>query len=709
LSSLKGFSQNFADKDYYLVDSLEIDIVSESDKSLIDSCLTCFHQEKQDTGKVNCISTIVEGSWDDKVWPKYNLWLYHFTRKKLKEKPSSKVAKKLSIELASALNNIGYYNSSKGDNIKALVFYKKSLKIQEKLGDKEGAATSLNNIGSIYNKQSDIPNALEYYHKSLKIYTDINNKTGLGQCLNNIGNIYQEQKDPNLALEYFHRGLTIYEKLNNKRAMATLLNNIGFAYFKKKNIPKTLEYYNKSLAIREILNDKKGIAISYNNIASTYEQLKENEKAMDYYQKSVAIYSEIKYKLGLSTSLNNIGRILYSEGKSVKSKKNILKGLEIAKEVGSPSNIKVSAHLLSQIYEEEGNGMKALKMHKLYLLMRDSAINETNQKSLIQQHAKYEYQKEKAVDDAEHDNLIAIKQKEKEKQRIISYAIAFGLFLVIIFAAFVFNRLKIARKQKLVIEVQNKEIVDSINYAKRIQEAILPSSEFFKELFPASFIYYKPKDIVAGDFYWMEKQDGHILFAVADCTGHGVPGAMVSVVCNNALNASVREHKLIDPGEILNKTREIVVEQFNKSQTTSISNIRDGMDIALGVLNIKTNTIYFSGAYNPLWILRSGASDLEEIKATRQSIGKMDNPKLFTTSSTELNKGDQIYLFSDGFADQFGGDQGKKIMRKRFKELLISSKTDSMEDQKTDLDTHFEQWKGDIEQIDDVCVMGIRI
>ena len=707
-------AQNYADSDYYLVDSLEIDKVTEGDKLLIDSCLTVYHQAKHDTDKLKSISKIVEESWDGNVWPKYNLWLYDFTQKKLKEKPNLSVTKRLSIGLASALNNIGYYHSTKGNSDEALKYYKRGLKIQEKLGDHDGVATSLNNIGSILNKQGDVPSSLDYYHRSLKIYQNIDNQQGLGQALNNIGNIYRNQDDPNLALEYFHRALKIFEKMDNKRAVATLLNNIGFAYFEKRNIPKALDYYNRSVVIREEINDKYGIGTSYNNMGSAYEHQHDNNKAMEYYLKGIAIYESIGHKLGLATTTNNVGRMYFNEGNTVKAKSFTLKSLQLAQEIGAPGNIEGAARLLSEIYEKEGNGLKALEMHKLYITMRDSVANESNQKAIIQQHAKYEYEKAKTVDDGERDKLIAIKQKEKEKQTVISYAAALGLILVMIFLLFVFNRLKITRKQKTVIETQNKEIVDSITYAKRIQEAILPSPELINELFPNSFIYYKPKDIVAGDFYWIDKKGDNILFAVADCTGHGVPGAMVSVVCHNAMNSVIKEFNTIDPGEILNKSREIVVSQLNTAENTTAevglpTSIRDGMDIALCSLNTKTNELNYAGAYNPLWIIRKGSNEIEEIKANRQSIGKVDNPESFKTTSVKLNQGDIIYLFSDGYADQFGGEKGKKMMYKPFKKLLISMKDKSMNEQLNLIENHFQTWKGDLEQIDDVCVMGIKI
>ena len=222
-----------------------------------------------------------------------------------------------------------------------------------------------------------------------------------------------------------------------------------------------------------------------------------------------------------------------------------------------------------------------------------------------------------------------------------------------------------------------------------------------KEYLQESFILYKPKDIVAGDFYWLEQKDGKVLFASADCTGHGVPGAMVSVVCNNGLNRSVREHGLSDPGKILDKTREIVISEFEKSE----EDVKDGMDIAL--CSLEGNKLLYAGAHNPLWIIRNG--EIIETKANKQPIGKFDNLLPYTTHTFDLLKGDTFYIFSDGYPDQFGGERGKKYKSGNFKKFLISIQEYPMEEQHKLLDEEFENWKGKIEQIDDVCVIGVRV
>ncbi|MEZ4939150.1 MAG: SpoIIE family protein phosphatase [Crocinitomicaceae bacterium] len=353
---------------------------------------------------------------------------------------------------------------------------------------------------------------------------------------------------------------------------------------------------------------------------------------------------------------------------------------------------------------------------------------------------------------------------EKEQSRFIaeqekrnSYYSYGGLLLSVFFGIFIFNRFRVSQKQKKIIEEQkkqsdelrnlaehqkelveekNKEILDSINYAKRIQTAILPPDHLIKKSLPNSFVLYLPKDIVAGDFYWMETvgsskyqvdssqsqlgtdylEPTTILIAAADCTGHGVPGAMVSVVCNNGLNRSVREFGLTDPGKILDKTREIVIQEFEKSE----EEVKDGMDIAMvsieqqqeegsALAQHSCSKLKYSGAHNPLWIIRNGSNEIEEIKANKQPIGKYSEPEPFTTHHIELFSGDQVYIFSDGYADQFGGDKGKKMKSSNFKRYLLEIKDQDVQEQKLLLKNQFEKWRGEFEQLDDVCVIGFRV
>lgn len=260
-------------------------------------------------------------------------------------------------------------------------------------------------------------------------------------------------------------------------------------------------------------------------------------------------------------------------------------------------------------------------------------------------------------------------------------------------------------QQKELVEQKNKEITDSITYAKRIQEAILPPGSMLHSTLKDAFVLYKPKDIVAGDFYWLEEKNNTILLAAADCTGHGVPGAMVSVVCNNALNRAVREFDLNQPAQILNKVRDIVIETFNKSG----EDVKDGMDIALVsfYFNNDTTEIQYAGANNSLFVMSDGV--LKIIPADKQPIGKYALTESFTNHELKLKKGDTIYIFTDGYIDQFGGEKGKKLKFQGFIEVLQKIQNQSMKQQKKQLDDFFSTWKGPLEQVDDVCVIGVRL
>ncbi len=253
------------------------------------------------------------------------------------------------------------------------------------------------------------------------------------------------------------------------------------------------------------------------------------------------------------------------------------------------------------------------------------------------------------------------------------------------------------------LEKKNKEIIDSITYARRIQSTILPPVEEFSKKFREYFLLYLPKDIVAGDFYWLETHQGKTYFAVADCTGHGVPGAMVSVVCSSALTKALTEENRLIPGELLDCTKKIVVDKFSKSK----EKVKDGMDIVLCCLE-NNNRLLYSGANNPLWIYRAETGEIEEIFPDKQPVGMYPLNKNFETKTVELQENDVIYLFSDGFQDQFGGKRGKKLKAGRLKKYLTEIACEPLAVQREKLHAFFEEWKGNHEQIDDICILGIK-
>jgi tetratricopeptide (TPR) repeat protein/serine phosphatase RsbU (regulator of sigma subunit) len=626
-------------------------------------------------------------------------------------------------EVAATLHILGFVYHDRGDSEKGLEYFNKSLKLREEIDFKGGIGESLNNIGFIYQLRGDINRSLDYYLRAIKIFELINDKKNEAYLINNIAFLYQGQGDTTKALECYLKSLKLAQKINDKPGISGAYNNLAVIALNKGDAVKALDYSQKSLAIRRQTGDKKGVSASLNNIGSAYEKMDDinngdYSRALKYYLEAFEIRKSIADKNAVARSYNSIGNIYFKQKNYPKSLEFGNEGYKLCKELGFPIQISASAKLLYKIYKQINKPANALEMHEVFIHMRDSINNEETRKSSTKKQFQYEYDKKVTADSVrtiEEKKTVAIQLKQEQTQR---YALYGGLFLVLIFAGFMFNRFKVTQKQKLVIEQQKyiveekqKEIVDSITYAKRLQEAILPAEIHWSQNFKNGFVFYKPKDLVAGDFYWLEKVNDLVLFAVADCTGHGVPGALVSVVCSNALNRSVLEFGITNPGKILDKTRELVIATFEKSG----EEVKDGMDISLCCLNTKTKELLWAGANNPLWYLSSpfekGAEGdlMQEIKADKQPIGKYALQTPFTTHAVQLNTGDTLYLFTDGMADQFGGAQGKKFKYKRLKELLLNNKASTMDEQKAILESAFNAWKGELEQVDDVCVIGVRL
>ncbi len=608
-----------------------------------------------------------------------------------------------------------YWDSISNDCIQLLA--KPNITNQERDVVRNSLGATFNNTGFIYNNQGDVSDALKYFYRSLKLYEELKDDQGVARASNNIGLIYHEQGNIKMALKYYHKSLKIREEIGNKRGIANSLNNIGFIYESQENVPMALVYLNRSLAIYKELGEKQGVASSSNSIGVMQQRQGKIEEARTLHEQALAIQEEIGDKDGIAHSLNNIADIALIQGDVELAEKYAARSLKLSKELGFPSPISNASKILSEVAKKSGNYKKGWEHFEVFIKMRDSARSQETEKAVVEQQMKYEYEKIALKDSIEDAQIQAVKDsKIKEQNAIIKQdrtqkiALYGGLLLMgvlILFGIKAYQQKKkdnqLINEQKLEVEEKNQEITDSITYAKRIQEAILPPSTELDKYLKNGFVLFKPKDIVAGDFYWLEVIDDVVFYAAADCTGHGVPGAMVSVVCHGALNRAVREFKLTKPNEILNKVRELVIETFK----TSRDDIKDGMDIALCALNFKTNMLNFSGANNSLYIIRDGKVD--EIKADKQPIGRYVTSESFTNHEIQLKKNDAIYMFTDGYADQFGGVKGKKFKYEPFRKMLLANQDKKMDDQKILLDKTFEDWKGGLEQVDDVCVIGVRV
>jgi len=578
--------------------------------------------------------------------------------------------------IASSLNTLAYVNLYESNLKDAMNNAVQALEISESTGDTKNQSFASLMVGFVHLSLEEFDEVLPYYQKSLAIRLASGTNYEIGFTYSYIGNYFQSIDQLDSSMFYHELSLVNRLKTNDTRSIADSYLLIGGIYLKQNDLDHALRHMKTAESHYVSINDEKRIAETYRNIAEVH-LLKEDDLQAEHY---------------------------------------LLEAFKRAEATKSIDNLIETNRDLATLKKKQGDFEQAFSYLEGHLFAKDSLFNHSKYRDITKQILKHDHEKEKRFKEIE----VA---QEQEQQRIIVISISVLSVVLLGFLLFIVNRLKLTRKQKSIIESQkqevdrafgsleekSQEILDSINYAKRIQSAILPSDKELNKHLKDHFVLYKPKDIVAGDFYWLEIPVGEdkgeanktILFAAADCTGHGVPGAMVSVICNNGLNASVRVNGLTDPGQILDKTREIVINEFKKSE----EDVMDGMDIAL--CSINGLKLQYAGANNSLWIVRDG--ELLEIKADKQPIGKYAISDPFTTHKIDLQKGDSLYIFTDGYYDQFGGDKGKKFKPANLRKLLVSIQDLSMQDQQLKLDQEFEAWRGDMEQIDDVCIIGVRV
>ncbi|OQX99303.1 MAG: hypothetical protein B6I20_10130 [Bacteroidetes bacterium 4572_117] len=646
--------------------------------------------------------------------------------------------------------NIGIIYRNQGEYEKALESYLTSSKIQNEIKDYDGLARSYNNLVNIHSEQGNFDMALEYSFKSLKIHEDLSNDEEIATTFMNIGNIYAIQEDIEKELEYYKKAFEIYRKIEDEKGMADIYINIGESYNKEGRrlyndsstnekvsgfYTKAIDNFQKALKLYQNIEYKKGIALSNVNLGVANFQLGNFEPALQYYEKSLIANEEMGDKIGIVKALKYLGEFYLHQGTFSKSITYLIKGNEIANELNVPELIMEVSEILSQAYAKTGQYKKAFNAHLQFKAMTDKIRNEENIRGAAQHEFRYKLDKKQKEMELEQ-----IRAAEKlERQSLITKSAFLGLALMIAMVFFIFRSYKIkkksniqlADKNKQIIETNDelkhkneeikaigeemeqqrdiavnarKEVVDSIQYAKRIQRAVLPAREMFVKIIPDYFIYFKPRDIVSGDFYWMKQIDNQIIIVAADCTGHGVPGAFMSLLGVAFLNEIVNK-SMLDSGKILDKLREYIIDALH--QTWDDTEAKDGMDLSLIVVDIDTKELQYSGAYNPLYHFRDGK--LNEIKADKMPISlhvKKSEP--FKKHTIELKEDDVIYLFSDGYADQFGGELGRKFKYHRFKDLLQSAYNKPMHIQKQILDEAYENWRGLNNQLDDILVIGLR-
>jgi serine phosphatase RsbU (regulator of sigma subunit) len=578
-------------------------------------------------------------------------------------------------EFSAYYNNMGLVYWDKGELPKALDNFLKSYDIDKKYNNEEGMASSLLNMGLIYDDLRDVKNATRYYYLALELARRINDQETIGKCYNNLGKIYGDRKERDKALDFYFKAFNVSTKIGDKGNVAMVANNIGCIYLDREIADSAIKYLNWSYKTYSAIGDIGGLAIVVNNLAHLYIIKKEFNKA----------------------------------------KEILIQAINVNRMTGNFDDLSISYRDLASVYYNTNDLEKAYFYLTAYGNLRDTVL--ANQNALLLSDIRKQYdikEAEKVVNlKREADKKIATADKlvaaaEKRRQGFIIFGVVIILAVVIIFSFFLFQRFKLTQKQKGIIESQKheveekqKEILDSIHYAKRIQTTIIANQQFIDENISDNFVYFNPKDIVSGDFYWATRQDHLFYLAICDSTGHGVPGAFMSLLNIGFLTEAINEKGIVQPNAIFNYVRERLVNSISKEGQ------KDGFDGILVCLDMNTKKISYAAANNEPILIRG--DEIIELPKDKMPVGIGERKESFQLFEPVLNKDDSIYFYTDGYADQFGGPKGKKFKYKQLNELLLVMGAMPFMEQKEALKNKFNEWKGDLEQVDDVCIIGIRL
>lgn len=623
------------------------------------------------------------------------------------------------------LRHLGEYDSS-------LICYKKALTFCDTTKDWYNLSSIYNNMGNVYLKKGNSAMGLMYFQKSLDVSKGKVDEIENAPTENNIGLIYMEMLQYPRALKYFSNALETFKKAGDNIGAAGSYSNMGGIYYYQGEYNKAVGYFKLALNAYQQAGDSGGVSIACTNIADVSSELKNYDEAEFYLKRAYKLAEKTEDVQSMVYALLGMANAATGKANYERAEEYIKKSMELSEKTNSITNKHSSFLQLAQTLYKGGKYKEAYANLYTAYSLRDTIHKQDAAKQLAEINAKYE--------DAEKNKKIELLQKEKQitllnqeeldrKHKVTLYSLIAAVVVGLLIASLMYSRFKTKQKANLLLEEKNKnieqqkalienknaelgeknkEITDGIHYAKRIQMALLTSEKYIAKHLANFFVLYKPKDIVSGDFYWALKTDTHFYFTVADCTGHGVPGAFMSMIGINLLNDIISERKVSNPSLVLDIMREEVIRNLNSEDSEVES--KDGMDMVLCKLDLQTRELEFSAANNSLYIYHAEEKELKEYKGDKMPVGKYTEKfDSFTRQKIQLKENDLLYAFTDGYPDQFGGPKGKKYKYKQLEENIHSILHLPMNEQKQHLNSSFENWKGQLEQIDDVCIIGIRL
>ncbi|MBL7901799.1 MAG: tetratricopeptide repeat protein [Bacteroidia bacterium] len=651
--------------------------------------------------------------YNELSWPVYSYNIpdsaIYYSEKAIALSKTTGDLKRLSI--AHRRMGIAYINT--GDFKKSIHHQEESLRLSEEIGFNEGISKALNNLGVIYLNNELFNKALFYFLKSLKLAEINKDQSTLASLYNNCGVIYLRTGEYKQASQFLNRAIKFGLNNQNPDQLMDVYTNLSAAYRNQKKLDSSLYCMQEATRYLSKESNRKALFSFYTGQGLLFSTYDSSKKAMNFF---LLAKESATNKTDEITSIVNIAEEHLKSKNYPEAIKAFKSAFLLSEELKAYQNLTYLSKMLFEINEKTGNYTEMVKYTKAHLAYRDSNDKYLKTQQLRQQQLEFDYERKQVADSLKFAQREAIKNMELEvaetklnREKLYRFALLLLLGSVVLLAVFLYNRFFVTRKQnqiiarqKEIVDLKNKEILDSINYAKRLQSAILPPLEKIKQHLDFD-IFYLPKDIIGGDFYFFETLGTKLYLAVCDCTGHGVPGAIMSVVCHQALKKSIHEFGLNKAHEILTQSRELVMEQLHAPE----QNIKDGMDCSLIVIDTVNFTYSWAGAYNPLWIWENGA--FTELKADKQPVAFYENAVDFTEQEGHLSANSFVCMLSDGYPDQFGGEKGKKFKQKQLRELLESSLHKNCEDHIRGLKSTFIKWKGNLDQVDDVALAVFRL
>ena len=708
------------------------------------------------------------------------------SRDLMKEGKDAAIINEATWGLSRALLNVASVRYMQSDFSGAITHYQAAMYVKKQIGDQSGIALCINNIGLIYMAQGMDDKATASFQEALSMWSGMTGeseesknreiKRRMSMAYINLGVIQRNQKNFEKAIEYYQLALDLRKELGDSRAMSECYLNMGVAYRNLGETDKAFIYYDKALYVFEKAGDKKAIMRANNNIGTLFTESEDWDKALNYLSTAYDYAVESGDRQAEAHILNNLADLFNRQKQFAKSLQKSQRAFAIADSIGSlPEKVR-SYYQMMDAYAGSGKYNEAFKYARKYITSNDSLQGTEKMKTIQEMESRY--QAEKKQQEIEKQKLIIRSNEEEMKrkdaeaafQKIMLDSMLVVLLLMVVLVWFIYRSYRIKKKAHLEISIKNNQLeqaqteilaqrdeilaqrdaisnqklhlqkaldeqIDSIRYAQRIQKALIPAydilEEIIKENNPAITefaVYFRPKDIVSGDFYWAARTENRLIFCVADCTGHGVPGAFMSMLGVSYLNEIIQRHNVHTAADILNELRASIVvslkqqksedgtllKQFNPGipvNRDSLHEVKDGMDISLCVLNISTGELQFAGANNSLYHItnENNTHVLNEIKGDKMPVGVYFRMESFTNKTIHTRQGDILYMMSDGFADQFGGSDYKKFGMKRFRNLLEKNAGSSLEEQKKILDAAFTEWKEGYQQLDDICIFSVRM